>query len=177
MFNGVARTSGPESSSTTLEGIPANVVLPTVNVTNSSTLLISWQEPLTPNGEIVLYIIFVNSLQILNATTSDTFVHSGLTPFTIYTVQLQACTEFGCNRSGLVSVSTLEASPVGLAPPVVTITSSSSANISWGKFFQKLYLNAVHSLISIFIIRFSTATQWDNYRISASPKNASTMLI
>jgi len=132
VFNGVAQISGLESSATTLEGIPASVVPPTVVAINSTTLSITWQEPSTPNGEIMLYIIFVNSLQILNATSPNTFLHSGLTPFTIYTVQLQACTEFGCNRSGLVLVSTLEASPVGLAPPII-ITSSTTANISWSK--------------------------------------------
>ena len=132
MFNGVAQTGGPESSAITLEGTPANVVPPIVIPINSTTLSISWREPLTPNGEIVLYSIFVNSLRILNGTTPDTFLHSELLPFTNYTVQLQVCTEFGCNRSGLVSTTTLEAPPVGLAPPIVTITSSTAANISWG---------------------------------------------
>ena len=85
-----------------------------------------------PNGEIGLYTIFVNSLPILNATRPDMFIHGGLRPFTDYTVGLQACTTFGCSRSDLVLITTLEASPFGLAPPIVNITGSTSADILWG---------------------------------------------
>ena len=113
---------------------------PTVTVINSTSLSISWQEPLTPNGEIVLYTIFVNSLPILNATIPDVFLHSGLRPFTDYTVRLQACTTFGCSRSDLVLTTTLEAPPFGLAPPIVNITGSTSADIQWGLCSNNLFL-------------------------------------
>ena len=132
VFNGEARAPGSESSAVTLDGIPANVLPPTVIPINSTSLSISWQEPLTPNGEIGLYIIFVNSLPILNATIPDVFLHSGLRPFTDYTVRLQACTTFGCSRSDLVLTTTLEAPPFSLAPPIVNITGPTSADILWG---------------------------------------------
>ena len=81
----------------------------------------------------------------------------GLSPFTLYTVRVEACTRFGCTRSPLVQVMTLESgecytydhyvfsilhllspAPVGLASPLVQITGSTSANISWGKLFDEL---------------------------------------
>ena len=140
VFNGEARTPGPESSAVTLNGVPANVLPPTVVTFNSTSLSISWQEPLTPNGEIILYTIFVNSLPILNATMPDVLLHGGLRAFTDYTVRLQACTNFGCNRSDLVLATTLEAPPVGLAPPIVNITGSTSADILWGLCSNNLLL-------------------------------------
>ena len=132
VFNGAARTAGSSSFAVTLDGIPTNVLPPNVTAINSTSLSIGWQEPLTPNGEIILYTIFVNSLPIVNATMPDMIIHSGLRPFTSYTVRLQACTTFGCTRSDLVLTATLEAIPIGLAPPVVNITGSTSADISWG---------------------------------------------
>ena len=169
----MARTSGSETSAVTLDGIPANVLPPSVTALDSTSLSISWQEPLSPNGEIVLYTIFVNSLPILNATMPDVFLHTGLRPFTNYTVRLQACTTFGCDISDLVLTATLEGAPSSLAPPRVNVTGSTSADISWGlcsvnSFRIKCY-NCVY--------RASTATQWYHYRISSLSTNASTVSI
>ena len=73
----------------------------------------------------------------------DVFLHTGLRPFTDYTVRLQACTTFGCGRSDLVLTATLEAAPSSLAPPHVNVTGSTSADISWG-----LYLdNSVYKML------------------------------
>lgn len=67
------------------------------------------------------------------------FLHSGLRPFMTYTVRLQACTTFGCNRSDLVIATTTEAAPIGLAPPVVNVTGSTSAEITWGLYTDNLF--------------------------------------
>ena len=43
-----------------------------------------------------------------NQSDPGTLVVSRLTPFTIYTIQVEACTQFGCTRSPLVAERTLE---------------------------------------------------------------------
>ena len=103
-----------------------------------------------------------NSVEYHNQSTPGNLTVEGLSPFTLYTVRVEACTRFGCTRSPLEQVITLESgkyiyeqctrsfhtmdaciylytlspAPVGLASPLVLITGSTSANISWGKFIS-----------------------------------------
>jgi len=104
----------------------------------------------------------------------DVIVHGGIRPFTNYTVQLQACTTFGCGRSDLVTTRTLEAAPFGLAPPVVNITGSTSADISWGLYLKCFVLN---NILPIFFYRFSTTTEWHYHRISGLSTSAKAVSI
>ncbi len=43
-----------------------------------------------------------------NATTPGTVNLTSLTPYTLYIVQVEACTQFGCTLSELVATRTLE---------------------------------------------------------------------
>ena len=115
----------------TTEGIPAGVQLPAVTPLSSTSLQFDWSEPDYPNGIIILYIIYLNSMEVHNATQMGSVVVPDLTPFTNYTYQLEACTQFGCSRSQLDEIETPEGLPIDLATPTVIITGPTSAVITW----------------------------------------------
>ncbi|XP_064396511.1 phosphatidylinositol phosphatase PTPRQ-like isoform X3 [Halichondria panicea] len=89
---------------TTIQGAPS----PTVNITaasiTSTTAIITWEEPATPNGIITGYsLTLTNSTGSLDRSTvsNDTmFEVVGLSPFTEYTVSVQGMTEGGTGESG-----------------------------------------------------------------------------
>ena len=138
--NGRGDTLGNSASATTEEGIPANLSAPDVLALSATSLSITWMEPQQPNGVIVSYIIFLDSLSIHNSSQPDTLVVDNLTPFTLYTVQVEACTMFGCTRSPLVAETTLESPPEDLASPIVVVTGPTSVNVSWR---EPLVLNGI----------------------------------
>lgn len=116
---------------TTAEGIPAGVQLPNVTAVSSVALQFAWSEPLYPNGQILLYTLYLSSVSVHNSSTEGSEVIEGLMPFTNYSYQLEACTQFGCSRSQLGIVQTPEGVPQGLAAPTVLITGATSATVSW----------------------------------------------
>jgi len=66
-------------------------------VLNSTAVELSWQYPESPNGEIRGYSILESSIVILNITldiiddtSNQTIVVSGLTPFTFYGYRVRA---------------------------------------------------------------------------------------
>ena len=48
-------------------------------------------------------------MEVFNQSEAGVVVLEGLSPYTVYTVQIEACTQFGCTLSPLVAVRTLEA--------------------------------------------------------------------
>ena len=56
----------------------------------------------------LLYTFCSDSSLVANVSMSGMVLLDGLLPFTLYTVQLEACTRFGCTRSPLVAARTLE---------------------------------------------------------------------
>ena len=59
--------------------------------------------------------IHSDSVAVRNETAPGTVVLSGLTPYTLYIVQVEACTQFGCTRSSIVPQRTLEGSELTVA--------------------------------------------------------------
>ena len=57
---------------------------------------------------LCLFLPCSDSRSVLNVSRPDTLLLGGLLPFTLYTVQVVACTRFGCTRSPLVAAMTLE---------------------------------------------------------------------
>ena len=115
----------------TAEGIPAGVQLPNVTALSSVALQFDWAEPLYPNGQIILYTLYLSSVSVHNSSMEGSVVIDSLITFTNYTYQLEACTQFGCSRSRLGIVQTPEGLPQGLAAPTVLITGATSAMVSW----------------------------------------------
>ena len=129
--NGEGMTFGDEVTAETMSGIPMGVFAPLVLATGTTSLTVVWQEPAMPNGDIIRYSIFFSSMLLSNETEPGSLVVTGLKPFTTYTAQVEACTEYGCSKSSLSTNTTLEGPPVGLPSPTVSVLGPYSAKVSW----------------------------------------------
>lgn len=52
--------------------------------------------------------VFRNSEEFHNQSTAGSLTVDNLSPFTLYTVRVEACTQFGCTLSPQVEVNTFE---------------------------------------------------------------------
>ena len=119
------------SSIRTLQSTPEFISPPQVHAVNSTALAISWMEPTIPNGIIVLYELRRNGTLIFNGTDMM-FIDDGLTPNQNYSYSIQAYTSVGAGRESNVSViQTPPDTPMGVIPPFLTSSSSSSILATW----------------------------------------------
>ena len=124
-FNAGGSVSSPVVQALTFEDIPDGISAPDIEVVNSSTLLVTWQEPLMPNGIIIRYILTQNSTVVFNDLALS-YLASDLEPFTAYSYAIMACTAEGCGSSNRSTAMTLEAVPEGyVAPDIIEITANS----------------------------------------------------
>ena len=129
-YNSVGSVTTNVSSITTPEDTPEQVFPLVLTVANSTSLLITWQEPLQPNGIITSYTLFRDDTSIFIGVTTDfTFLDTGLDPFTEYEYFIVACTAEGCGASTSTTETTDEAVPELIQQPEVTSFSSNSASI------------------------------------------------
>ena len=112
----------------TPEDVPEGIRPPGLLASNATALHLNWSVPKTPNGFISQYQLFVldgNLTEIFSGFQFQYLV-TGLQPFTSYTFLLRVCTAIGCGSSVLVTYSTREALPIGVEPPNVISTTSTS---------------------------------------------------
>ena len=124
---------------TTLEDAPEEVNQPLVTTLNSTAVLASWTAPNKTNGVIVSYEILVVAENGVDLD-SPLAVFSGLgmsaeigdlSPFTLYSLVLRACTSVNCSLSMPANGSTDEAAPQFQSPPIVTVIDDTSLRVSW----------------------------------------------
>ena len=98
---------------------------------SSGTLLVlSWSEPLIPNGQILEYIIYLDgAIEFRGIDMTATLRR--LDPFTTYTLQLEVCTSGGCNRGAEQNATTAEIPPVGQGSPQLTVIRPTIVQIMW----------------------------------------------
>jgi netrin-G3 ligand len=119
---------------TTLETAPEDepVNVTAVSIT-STTAILEWGEPITPNGVVVDYHLSYTPGNVSFVVNQSTFVElEDLTPFTQYTVSVRARTQGGVGPPAVVEFQTLEGVPV--APPTIveaSVINSTTATISW----------------------------------------------
>lgn len=114
----------------TLEAAPAIVEPPVVSGITSRSLNASWTVPSIQNGEIVEYILQVNSEVVYRGKKLSVQV-SNLQPHAPYTLTLTACTNGGCTASLPTSSLTKEAPPASMPAPVLKVTGPESVEVSW----------------------------------------------
>ena len=95
--------------------VPEGVLPPTLTPLGPSEIQINWTEPLTPNGIIIRYGVYMVSVGLPSSRSLLQFssepgslVVQELLPFTQYGFQLEACTSVGCNNSDIATQFTLE---------------------------------------------------------------------
>lgn len=131
-FTSAGGTSGPPSSIRTLDDVPEGLAEPKAVAINATAVMITWQSPLKPNGDITEYVLLEDEQEVFRSQAFS-YVSGGLSPYTLYEYKIQACTTKGCGTSAPTSVRTLEATPEGLPTPQLQLVSSTSVQIVMGE--------------------------------------------
>ena len=129
-INSAGQTIGPFATAQTLQSIPEEIPVPTLEVTSSSEVRVSWNSPAIPNGIITEYRVVRNGSDI-RSTLDRVFLDTGLLPFTEYSYSITACTIAGCGNGPVTTVRTMEAAPAGVRAPTLTALSNTSIGITW----------------------------------------------
>ncbi|XP_068088985.1 usherin isoform X3 [Hyperolius riggenbachi] len=117
---------------TTLDGEPEGVFPPEVVAINSTAVHVIWTPPLNPNGVVTEYSIYVdNKGYRTHRNTPHPFTLGGLAPYTVYNVQVEACTAYACTKSNATQVTTVEGRPSKITSPAIKSISPRSVQISW----------------------------------------------
>ncbi|XP_065904644.1 receptor-type tyrosine-protein phosphatase S-like isoform X2 [Dysidea avara] len=107
----------------------------TADTIQSRFVILSWREPATPNGVIVQYEVqySVNTTaSLVNFTDTLMDTVEGLSPGTIYTLQIRAYTRVGAGPFSVgISVTTLLEPPAPVPGVMVPVISSSMLTIYW----------------------------------------------
>ena len=114
---------------------------PVVSSVGAYTVLVSWQPPLQPNGQLRRYVLqyaAVSELNLLRLTslyvspaTLNTSV-SGLRPYTAHSLRVRVDNSAGSVVSGWTNFSTKAAAPSGLgAVSIEPVIGGRSAILSW----------------------------------------------
>lgn len=139
--NVVGTTRSSSISAQTLEGIPNGLSPPVLTAVDSSSVSASWSAPAVPNGDVSRYELLLsqpvdgegtpNPGEIVFTGLALEVTITGLTPFTVYSFVLRACTSGGCGSSPVADIQTGEASPTFQPAPNVTAISAFSVRVSW----------------------------------------------
>eukprot|EP00118_Oscarella_pearsei_P005184 m.23504 g.23504 ORF g.23504 m.23504 type:complete len:5054 (+) comp28492_c0_seq1:2267-17428(+) len=125
-------TNSSASSVLTQEDAPAGVSAPIATALSPYVVHLSLPPPLKPNGVILKYNLYVNGnvTATLSGSTAK-FNVTSLKPFTLYSFEVEPCTNIDCTRSARATVRTLEAAPEEVLPPKLTILSATSVDVQW----------------------------------------------
>ncbi|CAL8351742.1 unnamed protein product [Merluccius merluccius] len=125
-------TLSPASHARTEESTPENVPAPLVTPLSPHAFNVTWTPPDTPNGIITSYGVWLDGELLLNSSSSQSsFVVEGLSPWSLHTLRLQACTVQGCGRGPTVEMRTQETPPVGAVLLDMTNQSSRALRARW----------------------------------------------
>lgn len=119
-------------SNTTSEALPEMVFDLIISNVSPRSVVLSWQEPGSPNGEITEYVVMelgasVEVFRGLNFTVTVT----DLVPFSDYSFQLMVCNSIGCVTSNERRTQTSQTDPEGLDVPRLRNLTSTSVAIEW----------------------------------------------
>lgn len=114
----------------TSEASPDSLQLISLVTRTSESLSLTWLPPLSPNGIIRQYALYLNGTEEYRGSASYHTI-TRLKPFTGYSIQLEACTSAGCTRGVIQGFTTAESAPVGQPAPSFTSLTSRSVRLSW----------------------------------------------
>jgi len=102
-------------------------------VTNGQSIILSWNAPINPNGQITSYLIYENgSTNAVYQGLNRQFEFLRLQPYTNYTVRLEACTAAGCARSLWQIITTAEIPPANQLSPTLVSVAANRVELGWG---------------------------------------------
>ncbi|XP_035991625.1 usherin [Fundulus heteroclitus] len=129
--NGAGSVSSPWVEVMTLEASPTGLGNITVEQREEGrALLLSWDEPRTPNGVITMYNLYSEgNLEFSGLLRS--FVFRRLEPWTVYSLILEACTAAGCTHSPPQHIITAAAPPASQRPPRPLSVGPDHVSLTW----------------------------------------------
>ncbi|XP_039386307.1 usherin [Mauremys reevesii] len=122
----ISEASVAITDESTPEGVPA----PKAQSYSSDSFNISWTKPEYPNGIITSYGLYMNGILMQNSSRSSYYAY-GLTPWSLHSFRVQACTAKGCALGPLVEARTTEARPEGTLEVFATIDGSRGIQVKW----------------------------------------------
>ncbi|XP_041646715.1 usherin [Cheilinus undulatus] len=129
--NEAGGVSSPWVGIRTLEASPAGLANFTVEQREQGrALLLSWDQPVAPNGIITMYNLYSES-NLEFSGLSRNFLFRRLEPWTMYTLTIEACTSAGCTRTTPQHVTTAAAPPASQPPPRPQFIGPESVSLSW----------------------------------------------
>jgi len=118
----------------TAAAVPAGNFTARLELTEATSISLSWTAPTSPNGVIQRYV-----LTVLDGANEVVEVHEGLslgqqveglTPYSRYVFVVSACTTAGCLNTSVTSI-TRQAPPTGQSPPIITASTPVTLDVSW----------------------------------------------
>ncbi|XP_069464673.1 usherin [Ambystoma mexicanum] len=132
VFNGAHNISSNMVHVATSDGEPEGMLPPEIVILNSTAVRVIWAPPASPNGAVTEYSVYVNEKKFLTGMNeTGSYVLGDLLPFTVYNVQMEACTVYACVKSNASQVTTVEGEPADLSAPSTYAISSRSVQINW----------------------------------------------
>ncbi|XP_075451724.1 usherin isoform X2 [Ascaphus truei] len=132
VFNGAHSIDSGLVQVTTLDGEPEGIFPPEVFVINSTAVRVIWTSPSNPNGVVTQYSIYVNNkLYKTEMKFPEPLILGELFPFTVYSIQVEACTVYACVTSNSTQITTIEGMPSRISSPNISSIHSRSVQIDW----------------------------------------------
>jgi hypothetical protein len=113
------------------EGVPTQVLPPTVIGNYAVTLRVLLNAPLRPNGVMTHLRVIVDGVDVGSYPTASVVILAGLSPHTQYSLVTEACTSVGCARSPAAVVTSAEAAPQGVSAPDVATYNARNISLRW----------------------------------------------
>ncbi|RXN20724.1 usherin [Labeo rohita] len=114
----------------TEESSPEEVPAPNILSLSPHSLNVSWTPPRKPNGVISSYGLWMDGTLVQNSSLMG-FEVSDLSPWSLHSFRVQACTAQGCALGPLVEGRTLEMPPVGHVTLYVLSETPHSVRAKW----------------------------------------------
>ena len=126
-------TVSSDVSVITQSAAPGDMRPPILTPLDANRIQASWTVPSIPNGQILKYQLRLSTNeQPVFEGLAFVYIVSGLSPFTMYSLTITACTSSGCGtRSAPSSARTLEASPQDLAHPSLFVRGPTTIEATW----------------------------------------------
>ncbi|MEE6473903.1 hypothetical protein FKM82_010212 [Ascaphus truei] len=111
---------------------PEGIFPPEVFVINSTAVRVIWTSPSNPNGVVTQYSVYVNNkLYKTEMKFPEPLILGELFPFTVYSIQVEACTVYACVTSNSTQITTIEGMPSRISSPNISSIHSRSVQIDW----------------------------------------------
>jgi len=112
------------------EDLPTDLSAPSVRVTGTRSMEVSWTSPVKPNGIITAYELRRNG-SLIQLTAGTWYVDYDCQPRTTYSYQVTAYNSVGGVDSPATFATTWSSAPDGIRPPTLAALSSTHVAVSW----------------------------------------------